>query len=183
MSGPFATYFGNQRVVAIPPTPTVHIAGFVNAAGTVTQGGPVTLGANSIGSLCQVYLYYIFVSPDSTAAASAITVGWQFQFQNAAHAAVGGATAAIILTTVGSGAGTGIISNFAAAPHSPMRFGLTVPATAVEIVIQSNAFGIVGAPTARFALGWGIDVQNTAPPGDIGGGGMVAQSATNPNTF
>jgi hypothetical protein len=184
MPNPFITIRGNQRVVAIPVTPTAHAAGFVNAAGTVTQSGPITLGSNSIATFCQVYLYYLFVSPDSSGAASAITIGWQFQFQDAAHAAVGGPTAAIILSTVGSGAGTGIISNFAAAPAVPMHYGLAVPATAVEIVLQSNAFGVLGAPVARWALGWGVDVLNAhSTTGDIGGAGLVAQNALDPNTF
>lgn len=181
---PFTTYNSNQRVIAIPPTPT----GVQNLAATgigVQNFGVLTLSAaNLAAGVVNAYLYFLTLTSDITAAASGGTIQFQFQFQNAVHAGLGVALAPITASAGNGGAAACTIYDMPTfQPTYAAHWQLSIPGTAVELAFQMNMVGIQGLGVLRSLAGWGIDVLNTGVPGDIGGGGMTAQSATNPNTF
>lgn len=184
MSGPFATYFGNQRVVAIPVTPTLHRFFQASAGGFLNTGALTLSAANLAANVVQAYCYYITANIEPSAAISAVTIFYQFQFRNAAHAAVGGGFAFLGGSMYSGAGGVGMVHMPAVMPAVPIHYSLSpIPGTAVEVSVDANVIIIAGAPVVDCSLGWGIDFVNSGPPGDIGGGGIVAQSANNPNAF
>lgn len=182
MSGPFPTWLGNQRHIGIVTVPTVHQQTSATVVAVTPLGSAISLSTTNLNNLSvHAYIYYAQGNPDVTAAVSNQRFALQFQFQDNTHAAVGAATTALI-ASIGSGAGTAL-DFYDFSPNWPLHFRLVPPANAVEIVLVINILAVNGAPTGRYFAGWGIDISNNSTPGDIGGGGLVAQGANNPNTF
>ena len=183
MSGPFATYFGNQRTIAIPVTPMRHDLNFMTAAGTTTVATIVLTAANLAAGTVNLYAYYFSLTPQITAAASGLNMVFLWQFRNAAHAAVGGVNNIFFASCGTGGAAACSLYNVDYFPSVPAHMSLAIPATATEVSLDITIFAIFGAPSAFATMGWGIDPTNSGPTGDIGGGGLAAQGANNPNAF
>lgn len=185
MSGPFATYFGNQRAIAIPIIPTKCTSAIGVVAAATTTIDAITLSAANIAAgTVEAFLYYCANYSAATAAASSMAVNWQWQFRTAAHANVGAAVPIIQLTAGNSGAGAAGTLNYGEFfPNWPHTLTLTIPATAAELALQRQTIIVAGAPNVNLIEGWGMDITNSGSPGDIGGGGISAQGANNPNAF
>lgn len=186
MSGPFATYFGDQRVVAIPSSPQASEQGQVVAGGTTTLATVLVLGTNNITNntvYSFIHYFYAQANPFAAAGAALHSLALQWQFRTAGHVNVGAPVAGpIFFTGQTGGAAAGVYRDVSFCPRTPHTQLLAVPATAAEVVLQI-AGAAVGAPNSQFTIGFGIDPTNGGPVGDIGGGGIVAQSANNPNAF
>lgn len=185
MGAPFDTWLGNQRNIAIPSTPQLCEDGTANAAVTTSLTAIVLSAANLANAAIIAYIHYLFLWSGSTAAASGANLQLQWQFRNAAHANVGAAIPTNVKLTCTSGAGLGtIINNPFFNPRTPHWDRIAIPGGvgAAEVCLQT-VVTIGGAPDVRFAVGWGVDPTNIGTPSDIGGGGIVAQGANNPNAF
>lgn len=182
---PFTTYNSNQRVVAIPLVPGAIDAFTVTAAAT-TDRRTYTLSATNLANLrVDLYIHWIAMYGQKTAAASAIDIAFQWQFFNGGGAAVGGAIATMPAASVGwnGAAAAGIASNVEFYPSWPHHIAAVVPGTAVTVRLQTVSANVAGAPSIGVTVASGCDPTNGGPPGDFGGLAMQPQSATNPNTF
>src|SRR5215831_8762149 len=145
MTAPFNTWFGNQRVIAIPVSPQGLGAASLTAVAVVDLQTLTLSAANTTNGFVFAYVWTLGLNAKPTAAASSVTVDFVFQFRTAAHVNVGG-TIAII----GGGASSGVagqplnIMHFE--PCAPTKQRLTIPATSAEVVIQANVTAINGAP-------------------------------------
>ena len=183
-TNPFTNYNSNARFVAIPVVPGAVNNVTITAVGTVDRR-IWTLSATNIANLrTDAYVHFIAMYGVKTAAASMIDITWQWQYFDGGGAAIGAASV-ILTASVGwnGAAAAGNAINVEYFPSFPHHLGFASPANPVTLRLQSVAANIVGAPTINCSVASGIDQVNGGPPGDIGGLGMVAQGANNPNTF
>lgn len=186
MSGPFATYFGNQRTIVIPISPQNYDRVTVTAVADVNFANLVAVGANSrAATRVVVYLHWMTVTPNTFPAAFAGVIGdVRVQFLNAALAVVFGP---VILKTfaAGSGAAVGAVQPYTFFPTSPheQAFFNAGLATATTAQFVAHVGAIAGAPSFNVEIGATVDSLNVGPPGTIGGADIVAQGANNPNAF
>lgn len=183
MSGPFRDYLGNQRVIAIPPTPTRHSTMTATAV-AATNLNALNIGVNPIAvGFVRCYCYLAAAYPEVTAAQSGITIQFNFVTLNA------GVVTSTTLITGGSAESAGVAGAAGLFPLlyfpaiGPSHFNIAIPAGSTQVALQVNVSAIAGAPSVRCVSDWGIDITNTGAPGDIGGALVVAQGANNPNAF
>jgi len=184
MTAPFATSFGDQRIINIPVTPSGTKNGNFTGNGTTTIQN-FALGAVSLpaaGAVTQLYVHFIAMYGLKTAAASALDVTWQWQFFNAVPAAVGAPIIVVAATAGWNGAAAaGVAQNMEYFPSFLWRFAAATPAASVSVSLQAVAANTAGVPNVSFSAGYGIDITNIGAPGDVGGAGIVAQGVNNPN--
>lgn len=181
MSGPFATYFGNGRLSSVPMTPTV--CEFIEFTGTTTSSSKIAVSLNNASTgIVPFYLYYASLSMKMSALAMVQAV-IQVQFLNAALAVVSGPTSVYVMSASINNA-TGVLADDVFYPSFPLKVIFTgLPNTIAWAQVKVAINASVGAFDCFANLGYGIDTTNTGAPGDIGGGGVAAQSSTNPNAF
>lgn len=186
MSGPFATYFGNQRVIAIPSTAQDYDRVTVNAVATVNFSDLLPVGANNrTDKKGNYYLYWMTVTPTTFPAAIAGVLGFlQIEFLDGGGAVVfGPLNVKAFEATSGNAAGMNAPYQFT--PSAPYKVAVNnaLLATAVNVRVKANVTAILGAPSFTVEVADAFDSLNTAPPGAIGGPDIAAQSASNPNAF
>lgn len=186
MSGPFANFFGNQRVVAIPVSPQDQDRVTVTAVAAVNFADLLPVGANTRATnKCVVYLHELEVTTTNFPAAIAGVTGFiQVEFLDGGGGVV---VAAINLKAFEafSGNAAGMNLPYTYTPAAPRKqivnnAGL---ATAVNARFKANVTAIIGAPSFTVELSMGVDSLNTGPTGAIGGQDITAQGVNNPNAF
>lgn len=186
MSGPFATNFGNQRVIAIPSTAQDYDRVTVTAVAAVNFGNLLPVGANSQASFrANYYLYWLTVTPTTFPAAIAAVTGFiQIEFLNAALAVVFGPLN-VKAFVASSGLAAGQITPYIFTPSAPYKVAINnaLIATATTVRVKANVTAILGVPAFTVEVADALDSLNSGPPGTIGGQDLLAQSATNPNAF
>jgi len=178
------TQNGPARNVAIPIVPAATDSATITANGTVDRRTYTLSATNLTNSRIDAYIHYIAMYAQKTAAASGIDITWQWQFFNGVGVAVG-AIVPIFTASVGwnGAAAAGVANNVEYFPTWPDHVAFAIPATAVTLRLQSVAANIAGAPSISCRIGNGADLNNAGPPGDIGGLGSVAYSASSANQF
>lgn len=185
MSGPFNAYFGNQRTIVIPVGQQDYDRVTVTAVAAVNFSDLLAIGANSQALLrVQYYLHWLTVTTTTFPAAVAAVAGFlQIEAIDAGAAVVAGPinVKAFMAEASNLGPDTPYVFTPAAAHRLPLTgAGL---ATAVNIRVKANVTVIAGAPSFIIEIGDSVDNLNVGPPGAIGGPGIIAQGANNPNAF
>lgn len=180
----FTTYNSNQRVVAVPISPMSTRQGFATGAGTTTLQSVALTTNNTTNAVIPLYVHWFALYGMKTAAASGLDLTLQWQFFNAVPAAVGAAIVVMVGSAGWNGAAAaGVANNVQFFPAIPWRNSAALPGGGVTVSLQLVGANVAGAPNISYSVGYGVDGVNSSASGDIGGSGLLAQTATNPATL